>query len=66
MDLNTQEGQREFNSLPMISQLGTRSRVEPSNVDYQHVYCSGKVLNPYRVGLDLNNQEDLGSLILAR
>ena len=50
LDLNTQQDQGEFNSCPMISQLGTRSRAEA-------VYCSDKILNPYRVELDLNTQE---------
>ena len=54
------EGQGEFNSRSIISQLGTRSRTEPSNADYQSMYCSNKVLNPYRVGLDLSTQEDQG------
>ena len=58
MDLNTQKNQGEFNSHPIIFQLGTGSRAGPSNPDYQPMYCSDKVLNPYRVGLDLNNQED--------
>ena len=58
MDLKTQGAQGEFSSCLMTSQLGTWSRAEPSNVDYQPMYCSDKVLNPYRVGLDLNTQED--------
>ena len=28
------------------------------NPNSQPMYCSDKVLNPYRVGLDLNTQED--------
>ena len=34
LDLNTQEGQGEFNSCSIIYQLGTRSRTEPSKADY--------------------------------
>ena len=60
MDLNIQGAQGEFNSCPMISQPGTRYRAEPSNIDYQPMYCSDKVLNPYRVGWDLNTQGDQG------
>ena len=28
------------------------------DLNYQPMYCSDKVLNPYRVGLDLTTQED--------
>ena len=31
-----------------------------SNPNHKPMYCSDKVLNPYRVGLDLNTQEDQG------
>ena len=30
------------------------------DLNYQPMYCSDTVLNPYRVGLDLNTQEDQG------
>ena len=60
MDLNTQENQGEFNSCPIIFQLGTGSRAGPSNADSQPMYCSDQVLKPYRIGLDLNTQEDQG------
>ena len=60
MDLTTREDQGEFNSRPIIFQPGTGFRAGPSKNDYQPMYCSYKVLNPYRVGLDLTTQEDQG------
>ena len=53
MDLSTQKDQGEFNSCPIITQLGAGFRAGPSNADYQSVHCRDKVLNPYRVGLNL-------------
>ena len=58
--LHAQKDKGEFNSHPIILQLGTGSEAEPSNTDNQYMYCSDKVLNSYRVGLDLTTQEDLG------
>ena len=60
MDLTAQEDQGGFNSCPIILQLGTGSGAGPSNADNQYMYCSGKVLNSYRVGLDLTAQRNLG------
>ena len=60
LDLTTWEDQGEFNSRPIIFQLGTGSRAGSSNAEYQPIYCSDKVINPYRIGLDLTIQEDQG------
>ena len=59
-DLTIQEDQGEFNPYPIILQLGTGSRAGSSNADYQSMYCSDKVLNSYRVGLDLTAQRNIG------
>ena len=53
MDLTAQEDQGEFNSCPLITQLGAGSKAGSSKTDYPSAYCRDKVLNPYRVGLDL-------------
>ena len=38
LDLTTQNDQGEFNSRPLILQLGTGSGAGPSNADYQSMY----------------------------
>ena len=51
MDLTTPEDQGEFNSRPIILQLGTGSRAGPSNADYQPI-CTVVTMSLIHIGVD--------------